>query len=114
MRDRQFRKNLVRDVIISAILEAKPTVSTGSFARRYAKPIVGMNVPSSDLGCRNVFTPMRCCPADTAPGNLDQEAAAVYVELEHQQIDVRDMHPPKVRIRAREAGFAERRHYGSL
>ncbi len=114
MCDRQFRKNLVRDVTVSAILESKPTVSARSFARLYAKPIIGMNVPSSDLRCRNVFTEVRCCPADTAPRYLNQEAAPVYVELERQQFDVRDVHPPKVRIRAREAAFAEHWHDGSL
>jgi hypothetical protein len=84
MRDRQFRKNLVRNVTVSATLVSKPTVRAGSSARLYAKPIVGVNVPSCDVRRRNVFTPVRCCPADTAPRYLDLEAATVYVELERQ------------------------------
>jgi hypothetical protein len=84
MRDRQFRKNLVRNVTVSATLVSKPTVRAGSSARLYAKPIVGVNVPSCDVRRRNVLTPVRCRPADTAPRYLDLEAATVYVELERQ------------------------------
>ena len=84
MRDRQFRKNLVRDVTVSATLESKPTVSAGSFGRLYAKPVVGMNVASSDFRRRNVFTPLRCYSADTAPRYLNYKADTVYVELERQ------------------------------
>ena len=84
MRDWQFRENLVRNVIVSATLVSKPTVSAGSFARLYAKPIVGVNVPSCDIRRRNVFTRVRCCPSDTAPRYLNLEAATVYVELERQ------------------------------
>ena len=84
MRDRQFRKNLVRNVTVSATLVSKPTVSAGSFARLYAKPIVWVNVPSCDIGGRNVLTPVRCCPSDTAPRYLNLEAATVYIELERQ------------------------------
>jgi hypothetical protein len=84
MRDRQFRKNFVRDVIVSATLESKPTVSAGSFGRLYTKPVVGMNVASSDLRRRNVFTPLSCYPADTTPRYFNYEADTVYVELERQ------------------------------
>jgi hypothetical protein len=84
MRDRQLRENLVRNVTVSATLVSKPTVSAGSFARLYAKPIVGVNVPSCDISRRNVLTPVRCCPSDTAPRYLNLEAATVYVELERQ------------------------------
>jgi hypothetical protein len=49
MRDRQFRKNLVRNFAKSATLVSKPTVSARSFARLYAKTIVGVNVPSRDI-----------------------------------------------------------------
>jgi hypothetical protein len=114
MRDRQFRKNLVRNVNESAALVSKPTISAGSFARLYAKPIVGVNVPSCDIRRRDVLTPVCCCPSDAAPSYFDLETATVYVELERQQIDVRDVHPPKVRIRVREATFAEHWHYGGL
>jgi hypothetical protein len=114
VRDRQFRKNLVGNVTVSATLISKPTVGAGSFARLYAKPIVGVNVPSCDIGRRNVLAPVRCCPPDTAPRYLNLESATVYVELEREQIDVRDVHAPKVRIRAREAAFAEHWHYGGL
>jgi hypothetical protein len=84
MRDRQFRKNFVRDVIVSATLESKPTVRAGSFGRLYAKAVVGRHVASSDLRRRNVFTPLRCYPADTAFRYLNYEADTVYVELERQ------------------------------
>ena len=84
MRDRQFRKNLVRDVAVSATFVSKPTVSAGSLARFYAKPIVGVNVQNCDMGGRNMLTPVRCCPPDTAPRYLNLEAATVYVELERQ------------------------------
>jgi hypothetical protein len=84
MRDRQFRKNLVRNVTVSTTLVSKPTVSAGSFTRLYAKTIVGVNVPSPDIRRRNVLTPVRCCSSDTAPRYLDLEAATVYVELERQ------------------------------
>ena len=84
MRDRQFRKNLIRNITVSTTLVSKPTVSAGSFARLYATPIVGVNVPSCDIRRRNVLTPVRCCPSDTAPSYLNLEAAAVYVELECQ------------------------------
>jgi hypothetical protein len=114
MRDRHFRKNLVRNVTVSATLVSKPTVSAGSLAGLYAKPIVWVNVPSCDIRRRNVLPPVRRCPSDTAPRYLNLEAATIYVELERQQIDVRDVHPPKVRIRAREATFAEHWHYGGL
>ena len=114
MRDRQFRENFVRDVIVSATLESKPTVSAESFARLYADPVVGMNVASPDLSRRNVFTPLRCYPADAASGYFNYEADTVYVELERQQIDVRDVHPPKVGIQTRETAFAEHWHYGSF
>jgi hypothetical protein len=114
MRDRQFRKNLVRNVTVSATLVSKPTISAGSFSRLYAKPVLWVNVPSCDIRGRNVLAPMRCRPSDTAPRYLDLEAATVYVELERQQIDMRDVHPPKMRIRAREAAFAEHWQYGGL
>jgi hypothetical protein len=84
MRNRQFRKNLARNVIVSATLVSKPTISTGSFAGLYAKPIVRVNVPSCDIRRRNVLTPVRCCPSDTAPRYLYLKAAAIYVELERQ------------------------------
>jgi hypothetical protein len=84
MRHRQFCKNLVRNVTISATLVSKPTVSAGPFARLYAKPIVGVNVPSCDIRRRNVLTPVRCCSSDTAPRYLNLEAATVHVELERQ------------------------------
>ena len=84
MRDWQFRENLVRNVSISATLVSKPTVRAGSFARLYAKPVVGVNIPSFDVRRRNVSTPARRCPSDTAPRYLNLEAATVYVELEHQ------------------------------
>jgi hypothetical protein len=84
MRDRQLRKNLVRNVSVSAALVSKPTVSARSFARLYAKPIVRVNVPSFDIGRRNVFSRVRCCPSDTAPRYLNLETAAVYIELERQ------------------------------
>jgi hypothetical protein len=114
MRDRQVCKNLVRNVSVSAALVSKPTVSAGSFAGLDAKPIIRVNVPSFDIGRRNVFARVRCRPSDTAPRYLNLEAATVYVELERQQIDMCDMHPPKMRIRAREATFAKHWHYGCL
>jgi hypothetical protein len=114
MRDRQFRKNLVRNVSVSAALVSKPTVSARSFARFYAKPVVGANVPSFDVRRRNVLTRVRCRPSDAAPRYLNLEAATIYVKLERQQIDMCDVHPPKVGIRAREATFTEHGHYGGL
>jgi hypothetical protein len=84
MRDRQFRKNLVRNFAKSATLVSKPTVGAGSFARLYAKTMVGVNVPSRDIRRRNVLTPVRCCPSDTAPRYLNLEATTVDVELERQ------------------------------
>jgi hypothetical protein len=84
MRNRQFRKDLAREVIVSAILVSKPTISAGPFTGFYAKPIVGVNVPSCDIRGRNVLTPVRCCPSDTAPSYLNLEATAIYVELERQ------------------------------
>jgi hypothetical protein len=84
MRDRQFRKNLARNITVSATLVSKPTVSAGSLSRLYAKPIVGVDVPSCDIRGRNVLAPVRCCPSDTAPRYLNLEAATVYVELERQ------------------------------
>jgi hypothetical protein len=43
-----------------------------------------MHVASSDLRRRNVLTPLRRYPADTAPGYLNYESDTVYVELERQ------------------------------
>ena len=84
MRDRQFRKNLIRNITVSTALVSKPTVSAGSFARLYAKPIVRVNVPSCDIRRRNVPTPVCCYPSDTAPRYLNLEATTIYVELERQ------------------------------
>jgi hypothetical protein len=84
MRDRQFRKDLIRNITISTTLVSKPTASAGSFARLYAKPTVRVNVPSCDLGRRNVLAPVRCRPSDTAPRYLNLKAATIYVELERQ------------------------------
>jgi hypothetical protein len=114
MCDRQLLKHLVRDVVVSTTLVSKPVAGAGSITRLYLKSIIGMKVPNSDLRRRNVFARLRCYPADAAPGDLDQEAATVYIELECQQIDMGDVRTPKVRIRAREAAFAENWHDGGL
>src|ERR1700744_3985041 len=107
MCDRQFRKHLARNLIVSATLVSKPTVSAGSFARLDAKPIVGVNVPCGDLRRRNVLTAIGCCPPNPAPSNLNEEATAIDIELERQQINVRDVQPPKIRVRPREATLAQ-------
>ena len=84
MRERQFQKNLIRNIIVPTALVSKPTVGAGPFARLYAKPVVGVNVPRCDIRRRNVLAPVRCCPSDTAPTYLNLEAATVDVELERQ------------------------------
>lgn len=72
------------DVIVSTTLESKPTVGAGSLAGLYAKPVVGMKVPVSDLRRRYVFTPVCGYPADTAPSYFNEKAAPVDIELESQ------------------------------
>lgn len=112
MRDRQYRKNLVGHLPVSATFESKPTVSAMTFARLNAKPLVRVNVPSSNLGGRNVFTRGRRYSTDTAPSYFNHEPATVYVKLKRQQVDVCDVHPPQIGIGSGEAEFAEHRHYG--
>ncbi len=84
MRGRQFLKHLVRDIAVSATLVSEPVAGAGSITRLYLKSIIGMKVPNFDLGRRNVFARLRCYPSDPAPGDLDQETATVYIELECQ------------------------------
>jgi hypothetical protein len=84
MRERQLGKNLFGDVIVSAIVESKPTGGSWSLATLNSKPIVGMNVPSSNLRGRNVSTPVASYTANAASTYLNQEPAAAYVELERQ------------------------------